>query len=109
MFECGLKDMKYIGHFFPSSNKREGDNRIFSKIDRVLCNEEWEGIWPNIEACFLPEGTFDHTLMLLSFFKCSNRRSSFKFCNHWAQKDQFIPIVEKIWSQKVHGHLSFQI
>lgn len=85
-----FKDMKYTGRFFTWSNKWEGDDRILSKIDKVLCNAEWDITWPYIEADFLPEGTFDHTPMLVRFINSSPRKSYFKFCNHWAQKDNFL-------------------
>lgn len=38
---CDLQDMKSSGRFFTWSNKRAGEERILSKIDRVLCNDLW--------------------------------------------------------------------
>ncbi|KAL2922582.1 3-methyl-2-oxobutanoate hydroxymethyltransferase [Bienertia sinuspersici] len=38
--ECGMVDIPYGGHF-TWSNKKEGDERVFSKIDRVMANERW--------------------------------------------------------------------
>lgn len=37
---CGLSDLKSTGSFYTWNNKQEGDARIFSKLDRVLCNDK---------------------------------------------------------------------
>lgn len=39
-FKNCVSDLKYKGCFFTWNNKQEGANRIFCKLDRVLCNEE---------------------------------------------------------------------
>lgn len=53
--------MKYKGCFLTWNNKQEGGDRVFSKIDRVLCNEEWDEVFPEAITEFMPEGMFDHT------------------------------------------------
>ena len=35
---CGFEDVKYSGCRYTWTNKQEGDDRIYSKIDRVLAN-----------------------------------------------------------------------
>ncbi|KAL2934129.1 50S ribosomal protein L5, partial [Bienertia sinuspersici] len=39
MHGCGLEDMKASGRFYTWSNKQEGENRVFSKIDRLCAME----------------------------------------------------------------------
>uniref|UniRef100_A0A803QQC4 Reverse transcriptase domain-containing protein n=1 Tax=Cannabis sativa TaxID=3483 RepID=A0A803QQC4_CANSA len=39
---CNLEDIKSNGNFFAWTNKQHGEDRIFSKIDRVLSNQD---IW----------------------------------------------------------------
>uniref|UniRef100_A0A803PA02 Uncharacterized protein n=1 Tax=Cannabis sativa TaxID=3483 RepID=A0A803PA02_CANSA len=50
---CQLEDLKYSGSCFTWSNKRQGNERIYSKIDRVLMNEAWLNAMPNSEAVFM--------------------------------------------------------
>ena len=38
VIDSGLEDHKSSGPFFTWSNKQEGEDRVFSKIDRVLAN-----------------------------------------------------------------------
>jgi hypothetical protein len=61
----GLHDLRFTGCFFTWSNKRSGEARVFSKIDRILGNHVWEDAFPTIEVSFLAEGSFDHTPMLV--------------------------------------------
>lgn len=84
MQTCGLKDMKYSGRFFTWNYKQSVGRRVFSKIDRVLCNELWDDCYPRAEALFLPERTFDHSPMVISFFPFIKQPSRFLFCNFWA-------------------------
>lgn len=52
----------------------------------------------------MPEESFDDSSMLIRFMKSQRRKSGFKFCNHWAQKENFIDTVESILCQDVQGH-----
>ncbi|KAK9750135.1 hypothetical protein RND81_02G175700 [Saponaria officinalis] len=43
---CGLSDLKSTGVFFTWTNKQDGDNRVLSKLDRVLVNPGWLSPFP---------------------------------------------------------------
>lgn len=43
-----LIKVRGIEAFYTWSNKRQGDDRIFSKIDRCICNAEWYAQHANI-------------------------------------------------------------
>ncbi|KAL2943982.1 Glycogen phosphorylase [Bienertia sinuspersici] len=45
MHGCGLEDMKASGRFYTWSNKQEGTNRVFSKIDRPCAMENVQQAW----------------------------------------------------------------
>uniref|UniRef100_A0A803P9I3 Reverse transcriptase domain-containing protein n=1 Tax=Cannabis sativa TaxID=3483 RepID=A0A803P9I3_CANSA len=38
---CHWEDVKYIGNYFTWSNNQYGEDRIYSKIDKVLANQDW--------------------------------------------------------------------
>ena len=82
---------------------------FLSKINRILCNELWDDCYPRAEALFLPERTFNHSPMVISFFPFVKRPFRFQFCNLWAHRKSFLGVVEKQWSCVVEGTLSFQI
>ncbi|XP_056697592.1 uncharacterized protein [Spinacia oleracea] len=68
MARCKLTEVKTMGRHFTWTNKQEGVDRVFSRIDRVLANEAWGDLFDGAEATFLPEGTFDHCPMILTTF-----------------------------------------
>lgn len=39
--ECGLVDMKYTGRFYTWNNKQKDEDRVMSKLDRVVVIGEW--------------------------------------------------------------------
>lgn len=58
----------YSGRFFTWSNKQAGSRRVFSNIDRVLGNDEWEDLFPRAHVSFLPGDGYNHSPMLIQFF-----------------------------------------
>uniref|UniRef100_A0A803NIW6 DUF4283 domain-containing protein n=1 Tax=Cannabis sativa TaxID=3483 RepID=A0A803NIW6_CANSA len=65
---CQLEDVKFGGSYFTWSNKQQVDDRIYSKIDRVLANQSWLNEYPYAEAIFSPESLFDHTPAILTMY-----------------------------------------
>ncbi|XP_074290339.1 uncharacterized protein LOC141617068 [Silene latifolia] len=62
---CGLYDLVSTGAYFTWNNKQEGDTRVYSRIDRVLANDDWILNRPNGVVSFLPEGLYDHSPCLI--------------------------------------------
>lgn len=107
--KCKIHDMKSSGHFYTWNNKQDGGKRVFSKIDRALCNDQCDDMFDNAEASFLPEGCFDHSPILIQFYKQVRVSKPFKFCNYWATNDLFLEVVENVWKCQIQGCVSFQI
>uniref|UniRef100_A0A803PSL1 DUF4283 domain-containing protein n=1 Tax=Cannabis sativa TaxID=3483 RepID=A0A803PSL1_CANSA len=101
--ECQLEDVKQSGSFFTWNNKQQGEERVYSKIDRIMANQRWLETYENAEALFLNEGLFDHTPAILTLFPTIlNGRKPFKFfgCG------QVILLFNKRWG--IHGRLLFR-
>ncbi|XP_062076508.1 uncharacterized protein LOC133781498 [Humulus lupulus] len=67
--KCGLEDVKYNGRFFTWNNKQDGKNRVYAKLDRFLATSDWIDTYSTVEVSFLPEGDFDHSPALLTFWQ----------------------------------------
>ncbi|XP_062080589.1 uncharacterized protein LOC133785357 [Humulus lupulus] len=65
---CKLEDVKYSGNFYTWCNKQHGEDRIYSKIDRVLANQAWQSLFPEAETVFVNDGLFDHTPAVLTVY-----------------------------------------
>ncbi|KAL2894864.1 hypothetical protein RDABS01_010773 [Bienertia sinuspersici] len=106
---CELEDIRSSGRFFTWSNKQEGNKRVFTKIDRTLCNGGWCAMFPTAETLFLPENDFDHTPMVIRVFPPQLGRKRFRFFNYWCINPNFLDTVMQVWGKPVHGYYMFQV
>ena len=42
---CNLRDLGYNGSDFTWCNKREGVDRIYMRLDRVLATDDWRSLF----------------------------------------------------------------
>ncbi|XP_074318939.1 uncharacterized protein LOC141655779 [Silene latifolia] len=107
---CGLTELNTIGAFFTWNNKHENASKVYSKIDRVLVNDDWLTAFPECFANFLPEGLFDHCPCLIQFKKEGVRKGvSFKYFNMWSLLEEFPVVVEQQWQKRVEGTPMYQV
>lgn len=57
---CCFQELKSTRAFYTWNNKKSGDDRVMSRIDRVLVNMEWMTQLPASVVHYMPEGLFDH-------------------------------------------------
>ncbi|XP_074315690.1 uncharacterized protein LOC141651897 [Silene latifolia] len=107
---CGLMDTPAQGAFFTWNNKHEVGDMVFSRIDRVLINNEWLPQFPDVSTTFHPEGLYDHCPCTITLWPVTERKKgSFKFFNMWEQDAAFFPTVKSIWDDQIEGYTMFQI
>ncbi|XP_056698226.1 uncharacterized protein [Spinacia oleracea] len=95
MHACGMEDIKCVGNLFTWNNKQQGNNRVFSKIDRFMANQAWQTCFPVAEVCFMPEGLFYHSPGLLSVFpRDDGGKKPFKYFTMWKSSNVFFDIVQ---------------
>lgn len=108
--EClELDDISSKGMFYTWIQKRKDPGTgILKKLDRALGNGNFISTFDNCFAEFLPFVTSDHSPVILVYplAKMSKPRS-FRFVNFLADKDSFIPTVEKYWGMEVQGFRMF--
>lgn len=63
--------------FLYLNNKQVTDSRILSKIDHVLGNVLLEEVFPHAIVSFLPEGTYDHSPMLIQVINHHRGKNTF--------------------------------
>ncbi|KAL2937590.1 putative endonuclease 4 [Bienertia sinuspersici] len=80
----GLHDITYGGNFFTWSNKKLREDRILSKLDRVMGNEAWVEKFSNVSAIFLLEGISNHISALIRVEKGDGwGKKPFKYYRIW--------------------------
>lgn len=100
----GILDMPSVGCFFTWTN-----NTVWSKIDRVMINNEWLQAGQFCQANFLPPGCIsDHSPCIITLIQQDRgMKRSFKFFNMWTSHHDFQEIVRGTWNQPVIGSLQF--
>ncbi|XP_031270999.1 uncharacterized protein LOC116129393 [Pistacia vera] len=108
--EVDIDDLNAIGPFFTWNNRGELNRRICCKLDRVMCNEHWSSKFPNSFASFLTPGISDHCPMVVdSGLNFQGKKSLLKFFNFWAEHEDFLPMVDRVWSVDVEGNPMYRL
>ncbi|XP_060974179.1 uncharacterized protein LOC133039330 [Cannabis sativa] len=108
--ECHLKDVKYPGNFYTWCNKQIGDERIYSKIDRVLANPTWLNLHHTAEVIFQNEGLFDHSLAVLTIFTSPpGGKKPFRYSRMWSSHPVYRRLVQSRWQEIDNGTKMYQV
>lgn len=93
--DCGLQDLQFTGKYYTWNNAHHEGQQVFSKIDRVLTNQEWLNVFLESGAHFLLENISDHSPAVVKFFNMKLGPRPFKYSNMWSTADNFIETVQK--------------
>ncbi|XP_074300544.1 uncharacterized protein LOC141631823 [Silene latifolia] len=108
--ECGVMDMQATGAFYTWNNKQPPETRVYSRLDRLMVNQEWLDQFPEYLANFLPEGLFDHNPCLVSKGSMGgNQHKPFKYFNMWSAAEGFKESVSNVWRQWVYGNKMYRV
>ncbi|XP_074305433.1 uncharacterized protein LOC141640598 [Silene latifolia] len=103
-------DSPSLGAYYTWNNKQCPEDRVYSKLDRWLINQEWQDRFPDMVANFLPEGLFDHTPCLVRNGEHQNTKvRPFKFFNMWCKTANFSTVVQEGWQTSKKGTKMFEL
>ncbi|XP_062118979.1 uncharacterized protein LOC133832684 [Humulus lupulus] len=95
-----VEEVKIMGSFYTWSNNQDGNNRIFSKLDRVFFNEDWLDSFPNVNAIANWEVVSDHCAIILKHIPVQKEGlRPFRFYNMWTGHPNFKITVMNSWNQ----------
>ncbi|XP_062081288.1 uncharacterized protein LOC133786089 [Humulus lupulus] len=95
-----LASLKSIGSNFTWSNKQNGGDRVYSKIDHVFINEDWIDALPNTIAEFQWDVHSNHCYCLIKTLKHGNLGiNPFQFFNLWIVHRGFKEVVIDSWNK----------
>ncbi|XP_060184875.1 uncharacterized protein LOC132614435 [Lycium barbarum] len=96
-----LNELNWRGDYYTWSNKQQGGDRVYSRFDRALRNDDWMMQFGHLVLDYQLPFISDHSPMLLSMRSNTLRViTPFRFSNIWAQHDQFLPLVEASWTDQ---------
>ncbi|KAK3204593.1 hypothetical protein Dsin_018639 [Dipteronia sinensis] len=104
-----LDDLRFSGFLHTWCNKRS-NAFISKKLDRVLVNNEWLVKFEHSEASFLPPSISDHCPSVVKLGLPGNKKNCpFKFFNFLLDREDFLPLVESVWQEQIHGTMKFKL
>ncbi|XP_071695024.1 uncharacterized protein [Rutidosis leptorrhynchoides] len=108
-----MDDLNHSGFHFTWVQKPHatGPNKgILTKLDKVMCNNAFISKYPKAFVEFLPNMKSDLCPMLLSIPNMDRKKvKPFRFSNHLASKEEFLPLVTEVWSKSVPGFTMFSV
>ncbi|GJZ69312.1 RNA-directed DNA polymerase, eukaryota, reverse transcriptase zinc-binding domain protein [Tanacetum coccineum] len=91
-------------HFTWIKSPSSPTTSVMKKLDRIMANEEFIRTYSKAFAIFHPFLVSDHSPVVLVIPNAmSKKKRSFKFANFVAEKEDFLPMVEQSWNEKVNG------
>lgn len=109
-FKDWIRDMDIInlpsrGCKYTWSNNRSGDQRVYTKIDHMFCNDLWKSQNPHFQLDYEPPLTSDHSRGILTIQKDLNfGPKPFKFMKGWLKHPKFKQILMDSWGEYVSGN-----
>ncbi|XP_019265614.1 PREDICTED: uncharacterized protein LOC109243167 [Nicotiana attenuata] len=95
-------DIPWRGDYFTWSNGQTGVERVISRIDRALGNNEWMMKFGHLTVEVGDPFISDHSPLSLKFEQRKSVKIPFRFLNVWAEDEAFQSIVTKGWQGRQH-------
>jgi hypothetical protein len=110
MFNTGAIDLGFFGPQFTWLNKREGLANIKERLDRGVCDHDWQSMFPKAGTRHLGAPKSDHRPILLDTHLDNLKIiRPFRFEAMWTKDTSSIKAVEKVWDVQVEGSQGFQL
>lgn len=76
-----LEELKSSGALYAWCNKQSGDNRVYSRIDRVITKMDWVTQLLDSTVHYMNVGMFDHSLRHNKLKGGGNHTTMFRYFN----------------------------
>ena len=98
---CSMVDLRFSRLRYTWKNKRDINNLILERIDRVFMNPEWCAFYLDAKVTHLPKCHSDHYPILLEacLVIAMHLTRPFKFQEFWLSNISFPNVVSKAWGR----------
>ena len=95
---CGFKDLGYSGPDYTWCNMKEGDGRVYLRLDRALATCDWIEKFSEIKVHHLVNSTLDHCALFISNPQVIKRPRSrrFHFEALWTKRED-CRVIDSMW------------
>jgi hypothetical protein len=103
-------DLGLNGLRFTWSNRREGWANVRERLDRGLCNDDWQRLFPRAGIKHLSAPNSDHSPIILdTHLELQKGVRPFRFEAMWARDESSLEVVDKAWALQVEGSHNFRL
>lgn len=98
-----LGDLGYSGSPFTWCNRRDGQGRLWDRLDRFVSNVEWRQQFPSFYLYQMTVAYSDHNPIVLSTMKelpYGEKRKLFRFEAIWVEESKCMTIVDTTWNSR---------
>ncbi|GJY89292.1 RNA-directed DNA polymerase, eukaryota, reverse transcriptase zinc-binding domain protein [Tanacetum coccineum] len=101
-----VEDVCWTGlHFTWIKSPSNPNTSILNKLDTVMANEDFFSNFNHAYVVFHPFMVSDHSpIVLIMPNEIVKNKRPFKFANYVANKSDFLPTIENVWNEEIHGH-----
>nr|XP_009763967.1 PREDICTED: uncharacterized protein LOC104215770 [Nicotiana sylvestris] len=97
--DIGIAELPWIGDYFTWIHKQQGDDRVWSRIDRMFGNDVCMMNYSHLSTEYREPYISDHSPMSINIRQPRKlTKSPFRFFNVWASHPDFEMIVREEWS-----------
>lgn len=95
IFQQGLIDVGYVGSKFNWTRGTQDISFKGARLDRALCNFEWNCLFPHVTVTHLPKVKSDHSPILINCDNSVNAQGSkpFRFQATWLTHPGFKEVI----------------
>lgn len=107
--ECNLTDLGFKGNPNTFSNRRRGSMETKARLDRAFSNCLWKLQYPSTQVTHILCNSSDHLILLIDLVDGVGRpkpKNYFRFEPMCHRNDDFMPLVNSIWSGLSHNRMS---
>ena len=108
--DVGALDLGFSGPKFTWSNRRVGWANVRERLDRSLCNIDWQSLFPNARIQHLTTHNSDHNPIVLdTHLDLSKGSKPFRFEAMWVRDESNKEVVRHAWDFQVDGSHHYRL
>ncbi|KAJ1424306.1 Endonuclease/exonuclease/phosphatase superfamily [Sesbania bispinosa] len=106
--DAGLMDLTMWDVNLLGAITEVGSRRQRKKIDRILVNCAWRGLYPNAEVVAIPPTSSDYSPIIMNINPGGGSRRDFRFEAFWVDHKDCSKVIDDSWNVQVEENVQWK-